>query len=158
MFLITAERALGSEIYVSDDDSGFTTPSLSKTKPQNADAKMEWVLDVLPIILPIISKNIKVLTEYCTAYNKSFDALIKRSVLKDGRKFLSWNCIMIILVWSLAWILTCTWICGSHYNGLYVLDWLGSFIVCKLSLSPFSAPVILRASLHCGLEMFYPIK
>lgn len=56
MFLITAERALGSEIYVSDDDSGFTTPSLSKTKPQNADAKMEWVLDVLPIILPIILK------------------------------------------------------------------------------------------------------
>ena len=66
MVLITAERALGSEIYVSDDDSGFTTPSLSKTKPQNADAKMEWVLDVLPII----SKNIEVLTEYCTAYNK----------------------------------------------------------------------------------------
>lgn len=66
MFLITAERALGSEIYVSDDDSGFTTPSLSKTKPQNADAKMEWVL----YVLPIISKNIKVLAEYCTAYNK----------------------------------------------------------------------------------------
>nr|XP_022340474.1 nucleolin-like isoform X1 [Crassostrea virginica] len=53
-----AERALGSEIYVSDDESGFTTPSLSKTKPQNADAKMDprnpegltalWVGNVLP--------------------------------------------------------------------------------------------------------------
>lgn len=37
----TAEKALGSEIYVSDDESGFMTPSLSKSKQQNADSKME---------------------------------------------------------------------------------------------------------------------
>lgn len=37
----TAEKALGSEIYVSDDESGFMTPSLSKSKQQNTDSKME---------------------------------------------------------------------------------------------------------------------
>lgn len=53
-----AEKALGSEIYVSDDESGFMTPSLSKSKQQNADSKMDprnpegltalWVGNVLP--------------------------------------------------------------------------------------------------------------
>ncbi|XP_056004888.1 uncharacterized protein LOC125657853 isoform X2 [Ostrea edulis] len=53
-----AENALGGEVYVSDDELGFMTPSSPKSQTQNTDSKMDprnpegltalWVGNVLP--------------------------------------------------------------------------------------------------------------
>jgi hypothetical protein len=39
--VFVAENALGGEVYVSDDELGFMTPSNPKSQTQNTDSKME---------------------------------------------------------------------------------------------------------------------